>query len=110
MFNVKFVDLLTTHQMPFAVCRSDVCFFRYEGGGEKAPRPESNLSEPFAMFDGADTDTFQAVNSKWILFAIFALLEAGAIIGHVMVTLLFMPYANTIYALNIILNKNCEQC
>ena len=33
---VKVVDLLTTYQMPFAVCRSDV-FFRSKGGTEKAP-------------------------------------------------------------------------
>ena len=37
MFYVKVVDLLTTYQMPFAVCRSDVWFFRSEGGGRKAP-------------------------------------------------------------------------
>ena len=31
--------------MPFDVCRSGLWFLRYEGA-EKAPRPESNLSEP----------------------------------------------------------------
>ena len=45
-FYVKVVDLSTTYQMPFAVCRSDVWFSRSEGGAENPPRPESNLSEP----------------------------------------------------------------
>ena len=47
MFYVKVVDLLTTYQMPFAVCRSDVFFFISEGGPKRPPlRLESNLSEP----------------------------------------------------------------
>ena len=31
MFDVKVVDLSTTYQMPFDVCRSDVCFFIWRG-------------------------------------------------------------------------------
>ena len=45
MFDIKVVDLSTTYQMPFAVGRFDVWFSRSEGA-EKAPRSESNLSEP----------------------------------------------------------------
>ena len=44
-FFIKVVDLSTSYQMPFAVCRSNVCFLISEGG-RKGPRPESNLSKP----------------------------------------------------------------
>ena len=43
MFHVKFVDLLTTYQMPFAVCRFDVSFLIYEGGGERAQHQGKDL-------------------------------------------------------------------
>ena len=40
MFYVKVVDLATTYQIPFAVCRSYVWFLRYEGA-EKAPSAQN---------------------------------------------------------------------
>ena len=37
MFMLKVVDFSTPYQMPFAICRSDVWFFRSEGGPKRPP-------------------------------------------------------------------------
>ena len=46
MFYVKLVDLSATYQMPFAVCRSDVCFLKSEGGLKGPPALNRTFQSP----------------------------------------------------------------
>ena len=57
---VKVVELSTTYQMPFAVYRSDMWFFRSERGpkGEKAPAQNQTFQSPPGIDADDDADDF----------------------------------------------------